>query len=139
MVPYLNYEVTTSLFKDYAMRKPAKAQLAKSLTSNVQPCEQTKEAMHVLDGGALLHKVTWAKKTTYKDLAIQYATCVRTNYGLCCIVLMAMIKVRQSKIMSIKGELGKDVQIYISMKPCKLMTTRESCYQMINNKASSYH
>ena len=31
--------IPTSLFKDYAMRKSAKAQLAKALMSNVQPSE----------------------------------------------------------------------------------------------------
>ena len=39
---YFNYELTaipTSLFKDYAMRKTAKAQLAEVLMSKIQPSE----------------------------------------------------------------------------------------------------
>ena len=42
MTPYFEYELTpipTSLFKDYAMRKTAKSQLAKVLTSNVPTLE----------------------------------------------------------------------------------------------------
>ena len=38
MTPYFDYELTaipTSLFKDHAMRKTAKAQLAKALMSNL--------------------------------------------------------------------------------------------------------
>ena len=73
MTPYFDYELTaipTSLFKDKVMSKPAKAQLAKALTTAVQPSERMKQAMHVLDGGALIHKVKWAKNTTYKDIAM---------------------------------------------------------------------
>ena len=58
MTPYFDYELTaipTSLFKDYAMCKTAKAQLAKALMSNVQPSERNTQILHVLDGGALIH------------------------------------------------------------------------------------
>lgn len=53
--PYFDYELTaipTSLFKDYAMRKTAKAQLAKALMSNVQASECNTQIHHVLDGGS---------------------------------------------------------------------------------------
>ena len=42
MTLYFDYELTaisTSLFKDHAMHKTAKARLAKALMSNVQPPE----------------------------------------------------------------------------------------------------
>ena len=55
MTPYFHYELTaipTSLFKDCAMRKTAKAQLAKFLTNNVQFSERNSQICHVLDGGA---------------------------------------------------------------------------------------
>ena len=74
---YFEHELTavpTSLFNDTLMRKPAKSQLTKYLTENVELMEPIKEAKHVLDGGALLYKVKWAKKKTYKQTAIQYVT-----------------------------------------------------------------
>ena len=42
--------------KDYAMRKTAKAQLAKALMSNVQPSERNTQIHHVLDGGVLIQE-----------------------------------------------------------------------------------
>lgn len=86
---YFDYELTafpTSLFKDNAMRTSAKAQLAKVLTDPVQPSERSVQAIYVLDGGALLHRVKWAKKATYKDIAQQYVRYVRSKYGNSCIV-----------------------------------------------------
>ena len=65
MASYFDYELTTvptSLFEDNRMRKPVKAQLAKALTLSVQPSERSMQAMHVLDGGALLHRVKMGKK-----------------------------------------------------------------------------
>ena len=89
MVPYFNYELTTvptSLFKDDRMRKPVKAQLTKALSDSVPLSERSMEAMYVLDGGALLHRVKWAKKAMYKDVAKQYVKYVRSKYGQSCIV-----------------------------------------------------
>ena len=60
MSPYFDYELTafpTSLFKDNFMRKSVKAQLVKSLTDSVDTSEHRRQVMHVLDGGALLHRV----------------------------------------------------------------------------------
>jgi len=60
MVPYFDYELTaipTSLFKDYAMCKTAKAQLAKALMGNVQPSKCNTQLNYVLDGGTLIHRV----------------------------------------------------------------------------------
>ena len=62
MIPYFNYELTTiptSLFKDNRMRKTVKVQLTKAHTDSVQPSEINRQAMHVLDGGALLHSLEW--------------------------------------------------------------------------------
>ena len=89
MSPYFEYELTTiptSLFKDNALRKPVKALLAKALTTAVQPSEREKQAVHVLDGGALIHRIKWLKKATYKAIAKQYVTYVRAKYGHSCIV-----------------------------------------------------
>ena len=68
MSPYFDYELTafpTSLFKDFFMRKSVKARLAKSLIDSVDSSEHRRQVMHVLDGGALLHRVKWGKKMSY--------------------------------------------------------------------------
>ena len=79
MSPYFDYELTafpTSLFKDNLMRKSVKAQLAKSLTDSVDSSEHRRQVMHVLDGGALLHRVKWGKKLSYQEVAKQYVSYV---------------------------------------------------------------
>ena len=89
MSPYFDYELTafpTSLFKDNFMRKAAKAQLAKSLTDSVNSSVHRRQAKHVLDGGALLHRVKWGKKMTYQDIAEQYVSYVRARYRQSCVV-----------------------------------------------------
>ena len=86
MSPYFDYELTafpTSLFKDNFMRKSIKA---KSLTSSVDSSEHRRQVMHVLDGGALLHRVKWGNKMTYQEVSKQYASYVRGKYGESCIV-----------------------------------------------------
>ena len=89
IAPNFEYELTvipTSLFKDNTMRKTAKSQLAKALTNNVQPHQQNVQATYVIDGGALIHKIKWPKKATYKGIAHQYVSYVRAKYGASCIV-----------------------------------------------------
>jgi ribose 5-phosphate isomerase RpiB len=76
----------TSLFKDNFMRKSVKSQLAHVLEKGAQSSGENPQAMHVLDGGAIIHKVKWQKKVTYKDIAVQYVNYVRTRYRDCCIV-----------------------------------------------------
>ena len=82
--PYFDYELTvipTSLFKDNTMRKTPKSQLATAVANNMQPCEHNVQATHVIDGGALIHKVKWPKKATYEDIAQQYVSYIRAKYG----------------------------------------------------------
>lgn len=68
------------------MRKIVKAQLAKSLTDSEDQSEYRRQVMHVLDGGALLHRVKWGKKMSYQDIAKLYVSYVRGKYGESCIV-----------------------------------------------------
>ncbi len=68
------------------MRKTDKAQLARSLKHDVEPSARSFRAKYVLDGGALIHKVKWAKKGTYQDIVKQYVSYVRVKYGTYCIV-----------------------------------------------------
>ena len=89
MAPFLEYELTTiptSLFKDNAMRKTDKSRLAQAFKQAVQPSERNTRAIHVLDGGAFLHRVKWKKHATYKEIAENYVSYVHTKYGSCCIV-----------------------------------------------------
>jgi hypothetical protein len=66
---YFEYELTTiptSLFKDNAMRKNTKAQLMNSMTKSVSTwqLDDINQAKYVIDGGALMHRVKWASKST---------------------------------------------------------------------------
>ena len=90
MLPFFEYELTsipTSLFKDCYMRKSQKSQLAKALQEGVQPSSGYSNTKYVIDGGALLHRVKWQKKATYKEIIAQYVEYVRTRYGNCCVVV----------------------------------------------------
>ncbi len=88
MAPFFEHELTTiptPLFKNYCLRKTDKAQRAKSLKNGVELSALNVHATCILDGGALIHKVKWAKKVTYQDIARQYVSYVRVKYGNCCI------------------------------------------------------
>ena len=89
MTAYFDHELTafpTSLFKDNFMRKSVKAQLAKTLTNSVDSSEHNRQALYVLDGEALLHRVKWGKKMLYQEVSKQYVSYVRGKYGESCIV-----------------------------------------------------
>lgn len=112
MEKYFNYELTpvpTSLFKDKFMRHPDKSSLAHALRDKITPINKGKESanaekqheisscgsfidiveqpkmFHVLDGGALLHRVFW-NGATYMDVIQQYRNYVKRRYGVCSIV-----------------------------------------------------
>ena len=69
------------------MRKPVKTKLAQALGNVVQlSADENVQAMHVLHGGALIHRVKWQKKATYRDITMQYVNYVSTRYDKCCIV-----------------------------------------------------
>ena len=122
MAPYFEYELTsipTSLFKDGFMRKSQKSQLAKALQTGVEPCVRNTEAMYVLDGGALLHRVKWQKKATYKEIAMQYVRYVRTRYGDCSIVFDGYEQGPSTKDHEHKQRTGKtceDIQLSETIK-----------------------
>ncbi|GFR89263.1 hypothetical protein ElyMa_000790100 [Elysia marginata] len=85
----LSYELTTapsSLFDTCGMMRTCqKSLLAKSLWS--ADTAATREEMlspslhHVLDGGSLLHKISWPRGTTYKQIADLYVRYVQTQYA----------------------------------------------------------
>ena len=70
---YFFYELSTYptlLFKNGIMRDPKK--LREYLTKNVNQTELPGAAVHVIDGGALLHLVQWLSNTTYNGVMKQY-------------------------------------------------------------------
>ena len=87
---YFRFELTafpTSLFKNGMMRKANKSKLVKALKKNVSSNSyQADQSFHVLDGGALLHKVKWLPNTSYQSILNQYSRYVKSKYGRACIV-----------------------------------------------------
>ncbi|KAK3750311.1 hypothetical protein QZH41_001771 [Actinostola sp. cb2023] len=60
--------------------KPALADALWKMTESVQtPC--LREAHYVLDGGALIHRVTWPRGTIYNDVCSLYVQYIQRRYG----------------------------------------------------------
>ena len=86
--PYFNCELTpipTSLFAEGLMRKPNKAQLIEFLfgknCQEVEHDELIKTEVNVIDGGALLRKISWTEKSTFKVITDSYSHYLRNNFG----------------------------------------------------------
>ncbi|XP_066911989.1 uncharacterized protein [Clytia hemisphaerica] len=73
---YFDYELNhqaLSLFKNGLMRKPDKAALKRSLLQDKDSTSTNITQMqHVLDGGALLHRVPWSKGMKFNEIAAAY-------------------------------------------------------------------
>ena len=64
------------------MPKTAKSVLADKLKSNVTPCSEGLETpYYIIDGGHLLHVVTWPRDCTYAQLCETYTSHVLNHYG----------------------------------------------------------
>ena len=101
-------------------RKTQKSQLAKTIASGVELAERDVRIDHVIDGGALLHKVKWAKKATYKNIVMQYVEYVHAKYGQrCCIVFDGYERGPSTKDQEHHRRVGKtcaDIQLSESME-----------------------
>lgn len=89
MKQYFGYELTlfpTSLFDNGMMRKPNKSNLAKALKEGLNHSVPVRSPYHVIDGGALLHKVKWLPNSTYQSIISQYTNNVMKKYGISCVV-----------------------------------------------------
>ena len=93
MEKYFAYEMSPSppsLFKDGLMKKPDKSSHRKALMKmddaigKEDILEQT--SAFVLDGGALVHRVRWAKDASFRDLANTYVSYVHRHYGSATVV-----------------------------------------------------
>lgn len=90
---FFEYEMTTepmALFKDGMLRKPDKPALRKIIMP--EECSITKDKIPersgiVLDGGALLHRVRWAKGTRFKAIAQAYLQYICKHYDLSSVVV----------------------------------------------------
>ena len=67
------------------MQKANKSKTRKALKKNVSSNSyQADQSFHVLDGGALLHKVKWLPNTSYQSILNQYSRYVKSKYGRAC-------------------------------------------------------
>ena len=111
MAPYFQYELTqcpSSIFEDGKRRLAAKASLGTLLIKEVTMETVRPTERYVLDGGALLHRVKWKGKGTYKDVAEQYSKYITSEYDKCTVVFDGYLL----KTMSMKE--GKENQLLIS-------------------------
>ena len=67
-----------------------------------------------------MHKIKWAKKATYKDIAMQYVEYVRTKYGQhSCIVFYGYEKgpsTKDQEHMRRAGKMCAEIQLSESME-----------------------
>ena len=64
------------------MRKSHKFDLKNILIENVHNFETYPKNKVVVDGGALLHQVSWNKNCSYSEVIDQYCDYLQNNYGL---------------------------------------------------------
>ncbi|CAG9769757.1 unnamed protein product [Ceutorhynchus assimilis] len=77
-----------SLFKDGNLRKGTKSQLLQELDKIYKPESMPhSDTVYVIDGGFLLHKVSWQKPASYNDIFLQYVNYVIHNYNKDCVIV----------------------------------------------------
>jgi hypothetical protein len=64
------------------MRKTDKSQLATEICKGIENCAVPPFAVHVVDGGYLLHIVHWTTGSIYAEVIQQYVIFVTTNEPL---------------------------------------------------------
>ena len=81
---YFQYELSSeplSLFTSGRMWKTDKSQLAKELCKGLHSNIAPQMSVHVVDGGYLLHVVSWIYSTPYSEVLQQYVRYVDKHYG----------------------------------------------------------
>ena len=68
------------------MRESHKSDLKNILIENVHNFETYPTSKIVVDGGALLHQVSWNKNCSYSEVIDQYCDYLQNNYGSCIVV-----------------------------------------------------
>ena len=104
-----------------AIRSPTKSILAYALW-----CSEAKKlpgpsetVQYVLDGGALLHRISWTRGTTYDQISEQYSTYVIRKYGRAIVVFAGYSDKPSTKdrahIRRLGGTIGVAVHVTSSM------------------------
>ena len=70
----------TSLFKDCMMRKANKSVLRNFFLDKNEPVDDVQADTCIIDGGALLHKIQWEAKGTFKDVINKYINFLKRRY-----------------------------------------------------------
>ncbi|KAK6168833.1 hypothetical protein SNE40_020007 [Patella caerulea] len=87
---FFRYEmcsVPTSLFKDNCMLKTQKSALAAKLLVE-RDIDQLQTDFFVIDGGWLLHRITWKRNVTFNEILCQYSEFVRQRFACKCMIVM---------------------------------------------------
>jgi len=115
------------------MCKSVKAELAKSSTDSV---DSSKQVMHVLDGGALLHRVKWRKEMSHQEVARQYVSCVQGKNGENCVVFDGYeqgLLIKDYEHLRCVKKICADIQLSESMEAYKnqkvLLTNEKNKHQ----------
>ncbi|CAG9763155.1 unnamed protein product [Ceutorhynchus assimilis] len=70
------------------LRKGTKSQLLQELDKIYKPESMPdSDTVYVIDGGFLLHKVSWQKPASYNDIFLQYVNYVIHNYNKDCVIV----------------------------------------------------
>lgn len=84
LIRFFSYELSPfpmSIFDSMWLRKNAKSSLfALFKAVPLEDFDQT-DAIFVIDGGMLLHKVLWPHNNTFSSIAAAYVSFIRRNYG----------------------------------------------------------
>lgn len=84
MKDYLEFELapfSLSLFSEEGMRKGTKSSLYAILTPLQEGVELGANAINVVDGGYLLHKVVWHRNDCFGSICEKYVQYVKNHYG----------------------------------------------------------
>jgi hypothetical protein len=77
----------TALFRNNFMRKPDKPAILRHVLKDMTQPDTPSDLSFVVDGGALLHRVLWVKRTRFAHVLRQYSAYVKSKYGRCPVVV----------------------------------------------------
>ena len=81
----------TSLFKDGFMLESHKSDIKNNIIEKAYNFESYPASKIVVDGGVLLHQVSWSKNCSYGEVIDQYCDYLQNNYGLGVVVFVLTI------------------------------------------------
>ena len=119
--------------------KPVLANAIWSLLPDQDISELPRELQYVLDGGALVQSIPWAKGATFKEICTVYTEYVTRKYGNA-IVVFDSYPSKSTKDMThlrrTKGQAGATVtfteSMYLTMKKAQFLANKENKQRFIN-------